>query len=348
MSAGTVQLVSVGAQDVHLSGKPEISFFKQLYKRHTNFSVFHQLQHVVGTPAAGRTSTVRVERFGDLLGSMFITVSLAGESQLLSVWSDVIESVDLLVGGQVIDTQDVAFTEEIAIDTMATSYSKSYPASHHGGKGSQSFFYPLRFFFCENWGSCLPLIALQYHDVEIQIKWSANFNQNYLVNFFGTYVSLDTEERELMTQPRDILIFQVQKSTPSHQKIQELNFNHPVRFIASSNANISNPNVLVSRTNRIKFEANGVDITPHVPSVPYYTAVQAYYNTDFSYANSENMFLYSWCLNTNKLQPCGSLNFSRIDSFKIHSDVPINTPVYAVNLNILRVKNGMAGLLFSN
>ena len=345
MSAGIVQLVSIGAQDAFLTGNPQVSFFLSMYKRHTNFSVFKKTQVISGTPAAGGMSTVRFERLGDLLSYVYLTVSTNGTSELITNWSDVIDYCELLIGGQVIDKQDVSFTEEIAIDTLSQNYSKSFPASLHGGLGSQSFFYPFRFFFCENWQSALPLVALSYHDVELRIRWSSSLNSSYSVHLHACFASLDTEERVKISEGGDMLIYQVQTSTPSNEKIQEITLNHPVKFLASSNATT---NSLVSRGNKIKLEVNGVDITDETLSVPNYTAVPSYYHTDFSSANSENMFLYPFCLNVSKLQPTGTLNFSRIDTFKIHCSEIITNTIYAVNYNILKIKNGMGGLLYAN
>jgi hypothetical protein len=348
MSAGLIQLVSTGPQDVYITGNPETSFFVKNYKRHTNFSIFNRSQNIKGNPKAGGLSKIRFERYGDLLAYTYLTVSQSGTNQILAEWSNVIQSCDLLIGGQIVDTQDVSFTEEIAIDILSTTAAKSYPASLHGGIGSQSFFYPFRFFFCENWSSCIPMVALQYHDVEIRIRWSENLDPNYIIQLHTCYISLDTDERRIFSRGNDILIYQVQKSVASNEKIQELNFNHPVKLLASSNASTTTQNTLVSRTNKVKLEANGVDITEYNISVPHFTAVPTYYHTEHGYANSENMFFHSFGLNTTKYQPTGTLNFSRLTNFKIHCSENINTPIYAINYNILRVKNGLGGLMYSN
>lgn len=345
--SGITQLVSVGAQDAFITGDPQVSFFQSIYKRHTNFSIFHKTNIFQGYPRAGGMSTIRFERLGDLLNYTYLTVSLNGQVQEVSDWTQVVEQVELLIGGQVIDTQTSEFCEEIAIDTMANTASKSFPASLHGGLGSDSYFYPLRFFFCENWFSSIPLVALQYHDVELRIRWAAGFNNSYKCTMHSCYVMMDEEERKMIaTQPQEMLIQQVQKITPSNDKIQQLDFNHPVKFIASSNT--VSQNVLVSDVNKVKLVANGVDLTESVVSIPFYTAVPSYYHTDYSSSNAENIFLYSFGLNTNKHQPSGTLNFSRLDSFQIHCDQPVNKNIYAVNYNVLRFQNGMAGLTYAN
>jgi hypothetical protein len=267
---------------------------------------------------------------------------------LIDDWSNVIEEAELYIGDQLIDKQSSEFTEEIAIDLFASSFAKSYQASLHGGLGSESYFYPFRWFFCENWGYSLPIVALQYSDVRIKIKWSSNLNANYKPKFFATYVALDTEERLRIAQPteRVMLIQQVQKTEPSNDIVQTLFFNHPVKFIASSNA--YGDNNLVSVTNKVSLEVNGVDITEKQTAIPFFTSVPSYYHTEYSSSNAENMFFYPFCINTSRYQMTGSLNFSRIDGFRIHCTAPVNRPIYAVNYNFIKFKNGIAGLMYAD
>jgi len=346
MSNGAVaQLVARGKQDEHITGKPQITFFNSAFKRHSNFSTFTQEQTIEGIPKAGATSRVVFKRSGDLLGHVYMDVKLNGETQLIGDWRTVIESVDLYIGGQLVDRQDSEFSEDIAIDLLANSYAKSFSASLHGGLGSDSFFYPLRFFFCESWQSSLPIVALQYHDVEFKINWSQDFNENYSCHLNACYACLDEHERDKVAlSEHNMLIYQVQKNKPMNQMVQTLTFNHPVKFIASSN--VSQSNNLVSRTNKVKIQVNGSDIDEYKVSVPYYTSVPCYYNTEFSASNAEGMFVYPFCLLTSKYQPTGTLNFSRIDSCTIHCTENINRAIYAVNYNILKIKEGMGQILY--
>jgi hypothetical protein len=347
-SGAVARLVAIGAADEHITGNPEVSFFRSTYKRHTNFSIFQQEQKIEGNPKAGGTSTVNISNSGDLLNYCFLTVEQNATSQLIDDWSNVIEEAELYVGYQKVDTQTSEFTEELAIDLLATTFSKSYQASLHGGLGSESYFYPFRWFFCESWSHSIPLIAMLYSDVRIKIKWSANLNVNYTPKFFATYAALDTDERTKLASPeeKEVLIYQVQKNDPSNDIVQELSFNHPVKFIASSNA--YGDNNLVSVTNKVNLEVNGVDITEKQTAIPFFTAVPSYFHTDYSSSNAENMFFYPFCLNTCKYQPSGSLNFSRIDSFRIHCTNNVNRPIYAVNYNVLKFSNGLAGLMYAN
>ena len=87
---------------------------------------------------------------------------------------------------------------------------------------------------------------------------------------------------------------------------------------------------------------------------PHYTAITSYYHTTSSKdadgtGVNDKFFLYPFCLDTSKIQPTGSLNFSRLDSARIVNDTAVsNTDIYAINYNILRIENGMGGLMYSN
>jgi hypothetical protein len=249
-----------------------------------------------------------------------------------------------LIGGSVVDTQDAIFTEKIAIDTFAQNVSRSANGTHPG-VSARSFFYPLRFFFCEGPQCALPLVALNYHNVEIRIHW-ATAASNYNVECFANYYYLDNEERgQVATRKHDLLITQVQKNIPSNALIQELTFNHPVKYLASSDTTTNG--ALTSPTNKIKLNINGLDVSNYRWGKPHFIDVMSYYHTNF--VTSPDFFLYCFCLSTSSLQPTGTLNFSRLSSATIMSEsMNINDPIYAVNYNILRIENGMAGLLYAN
>ena len=163
---------------------------------------------------------------------------------------------------------------------------------------------------------------------------------------YANYYYLDNEERGTFAS-RDIemLIFQVQKNIPSNETIQELHFNHPVKYIASSNT--SNYSALTSYNNKVKVTINGVDIDGYKWARPHFIEVMNYYHTNF--VTSPDFFLFCFCLTTSLMQPTGTLNFSRLDDAKIFSEtMPITDPIYAVNYNILKISNGVAGLLYAN
>ena len=344
MSSGIVQLIAIGAQDEHIIGEPEISFFTSTFKRHSNFSQSVEKQTIQGAVKGNSMSSIKFERNGDLLGYTYFTIDDNAQAIDLQDWGDVIDKVELLVAGQVIDVQDYDFSENIAVDMYAQNVSKSSNGVHPG-TSARSYFYPLRFFFCEGPQSAIPLVALPYSTVELRIYWGPNAG-NYNVDAYANYYYLDTEERGIMaSRAHDILITQVQKSVPSGEMVQELTFNHPVKYIACANTNMES--TLTSVDNKLKISINGTDLSSFKWAKPHFVDVQHYYHTNF--VTSPDCFLHSFCLNTSSLQPSGSLNFSRVESVKIHSESrEIIDPIYAVNYNILRVNNGMAGLRYAN
>jgi len=349
MSGGIAQLVAVGAQDAHLVGQPEISFFRSTYKRHTNFSQTVERQVIQGNVSNGGMSTVRFERKGDLLSYVYLVPNDGSAAQGYSAadWRTKIAKVELLVGGQVIDDQDSTYSTLIAPVLSATNSSKSVAGDLFGGANT-SRFYPLRFAFCENLQTALPLIALQYHDVELRITWgSAAATDKWDV--YANYVYLDTQEREFFaSNPQNMIITQVQKATASATKIQELNFNHPVKYLAAGKASALE---ILNDDNKLKLQINGTDVADFKFADPNFSHVPLYFNTANSSkpATLKTLFVYPFCLETGKLQPTGTLNFSRLDSARIVNDTrDCDDDIYAVNYNIIRIENGMGGLLYSN
>lgn len=340
MSGGITQLVAIGAQDAHIVGDPQVSFFRSSYKRHTNFAQVVDRQIIQGTVNAGNMSTVRFERKGDLVGYVYMTRSDSTGVAQDTDWRDYIDKVELLIGGQIIDTQDSVFTEDIAVDTLAYNLSKSSQGVHGGGN---SLIYPLRFSFCENWQSALPLVALQYHDVELRIYWGSSTSTSDRMDLFSNFIYLDTNEREeMISKPHDMLITQVQKITAPNSKIAELVFNHPVKFLASKDTT-----ALTVNNNKIKLQINGTDVSESKAAKPNFVEAPAYFHMPSSTA--PDIFVYPFCLDTSKLQPTGSLNFSRLDSARIISEsANIEADIYAVNYNILRIQNGMGGVVYAN
>ena len=351
MSGGIAQLVAVGAQDVHLVGQPEVSFFRSTYKRHTNFSQTVERQVIQGNVSNNGMSTVRFERKGDLLGYVYLVANDGTQAVDISQanWRTMISKVELLVGGQVIDEQDATFSTLIAPTLLATSTPKSMGGDIFGAT-SASRFYPLRFNFCENWQSALPLISLQYHDVELRITWgSAAADSSRKWEVFANYAYLDTQEREMFaSKPQNMIMTQVQKAIASGSKIQELNFNHPVKFLAAADATAVT--MVSTNGNKLKLQINGTDVADYKYANPHFTSVPLYYHTSNGDANpGTKLFTYPFCLDTGKLQPTGSLNFSRLDSARIVNDTAnSDKDIYAVNYNVLRIENGMGGLLYSN
>jgi len=262
-----MQLVAYGAQDVYLSGNPQITFFKVVYRRHTNFSVEPIPQTWNGSADFGRTVTCNINRNGDLITNMYLCVELAATTANTVSWGYVnrlghalVQDVKIEIGGSKIDehyadwlniwyeltheaSQERGYAKMIGDDAALTTVTKS-------AKRAYTMYVPLIFWFNRNNGLALPLIALQYHDVRITLIYSSFAS---CVNYLGTtapvvstpmtdsflvidYVYLDSEERKRFAQAsHEYLIEQLQftgsESLTSVTNKYRLNFNHPCKYL---------------------------------------------------------------------------------------------------------------------
>jgi hypothetical protein len=207
MSGGVVQLVAVGPQDAWLTGKPEVSFYRSNYRRYTHFANSVERQVIQGAPIANGISTIRFEKKGDLLSYVYLTARDNNGAGIVGLdWSKVIDKVELMIGGQIVDTHDFEYMADIEPLVGAQNYSQRYLNLNNASLNNQkASFFPFKFFFCKEWTLCLPLIALQFHDVEIRITWSSYLNQTITfgvpTNISATQVSQLTATSATVTLP---------------------------------------------------------------------------------------------------------------------------------------------------
>ena len=233
MGGGLMQLVAYGAQDIYLTGNPQITFFKVVYRRHTNFSMEDIQQTLNGTASNNGTQTCTISRNGDLVHKVWIEYEDSGENWDYGSVYDVLKNVDCEIGGQLIDRQHNDWnaiwwnltTPESKVEAVRNNF-----VSLSGADSSKICYVPLNFWFCRNPGLALPLIALQYHEVKLKIVWGtiANFTPKVWIK----YIYLDTDERRRFAQvSHEYLIEQVQRQTfdTNSKKNFKLNFNHPVK-----------------------------------------------------------------------------------------------------------------------
>ena len=190
MSSG-VTLVAAG-RDNPLNIDPDFTFFSTVFKRHTNFSSVIDRLNINTKPSNNGSSTSRFEIKGDLLSYVYFVCESPDKFTASRDWSQVIDKIELFIGNQLVDTQYYEYSKKIATDVQASSFSRSVK----GPDGlTSSYFYPFKFFFCEDWASTIPLIALNYHDVEVVIHWADDVYRqlevqaylNLFANYWNTY-----------------------------------------------------------------------------------------------------------------------------------------------------------------
>jgi len=243
MGGGLMQLVAYGAQDVYLTGNPQITFFKVVYRRHTNFSMECIQQTWSGSHLVDGRCVATISRNGDLVHKMHLQLDVGTTNAKKSI-SDLIVDAEVEIGGQSVDKQSGAFmqawnelTHTCGIDESTANDDGTLFQKMAGlvDVDSQSRFVPLNFWFCKNAGLALPLIALQYHEVKVSLNHTlttaygpGNVTGN---NLWVDYIYLDTDERRRFAQvSHEYLIEQVQEQTlRTGGGDHELRFNHPVK-----------------------------------------------------------------------------------------------------------------------
>ena len=387
MGGGLMQLVAYGAQDVYLTGNPQITFWKVTYRRHTNFAVESIEQTHNGSVASGSKISVTVSRNGDLLSAVWLAMT---GPDTIEKGHAAIDNVEVEVGGQVIDKQ---YGHWMHVWTDLTHGVDKAALLKACGDAPGKSMVPLQFWFCRNPGLALPLIALQYHEVKLNVTFSsATGAAPSAVEVWCDYVFLDTDERRRFAQvSHEYLIEQVQfsnrlnagaaKSDAAVNTQHELRFNHPVKELvwtvteSSTAADVTVEDALLQLNGHDRFKRR---------EGKYFTKVQRYQhhsgsgnrdhrakiektttvigtNDAGNVASDENVkanasipHVYSFALKPEEHQPSGTCNFSRIDNAVLNlelSAVPSGAGtlrVYAVNYNVLRIMSGMGGLAYSN
>ena len=308
-----MQLVAYGAQDVYLTGNPQITFWKVTYRRYTNFAMESIEQTFNGQADFGRRVTCTISRNGDLAYRTYLQVtmpeinqSMGADGSCYARWLDfpghqLISQVEVEIGGQRIDRQygdwmqiwnqltssseqARGYAKMVGNTTQLTYITDPSFADVNGPCGGEApvnvcaprnalpettLYIPLQFWYCRNPGLALPLIALQYHEVKINLDlrpideclWAMNslnasggnqqsttaYNQSLVAaSLYVDYIFLDTDERRRMAQnPHEYLIEQLQftgdESVGSSSNKIKLNFNHPCKeliWVVQPDANV--------------------------------------------------------------------------------------------------------------
>jgi hypothetical protein len=376
MSTGAViQLAAYGTQDLYLTGNPQVTHFKAVIRRHTNFSMETVENYFDGKTSPGQKLQCNLQRIGDLVHQIYLRIDLPelqamqGADNIYTSWVNaigyiIIDYIEIQIGERVIDKQygqwmniwselitDVSKRD--ALNTMVGRHDFFTPTTQNG---PLSLYVPLQFWFCNNIGSSLPMVALQYQDVRINLQlkkfdllWTSNDIENAKeslpdnitfdkITLLVDYIFLDDDERRYFAQNRHFyLIEQLQLSYQSidvtkGENIIELPFNHPVKEL-----------IWVVQGNNVKRKRQWTNYSGDVQSLlcdeprpPIKNAIIRFEGLErFEIRNEEYfrvilpwkyhtavprsyIYIYSFATDPEKLQPTGSANFSRIDRATLH------------------------------
>ena len=241
MGGGLVQLVAKGSQDVFLTGNPQISYFKTVYRRYTNFATECIQQRVDGDVKQGSTITSKLSRDGDLISNIYFEFESQETDYPNNLGNYMFEKVDLLIGDQLISSLTGHYMYINSLLTQDYTKNLKYiimmnpPETGKIGR----LMIPLPFWFCNNPGQAIPLIALQYNEVVLNIEFK-KFINNIYQNIFNNstsevwveYIYLDTDERRRFAQvSHEYLIEQVQVTDAFVEKttVVDVKFNNSIK-----------------------------------------------------------------------------------------------------------------------
>jgi len=401
MTGSILALAATGRQDSELIGNPAIRFFKSVYRQYSHFSTENvPLQFDQGL-AFGKKSTLEIPKKGDLLSSIVLEIKLpaleSGISWVNGIGHALIKEISVEIGGVPIDKHTGEYLDlisELELDEGKKSGYHDMIGKHDfytrfTQEGALTLYIPLQFWFCKETSQAIPLVAMQYSEVKINVTLRA-FNQAW---FSGTamtntpsnlevtsgqlhcdYFFLDKEERRrFATHRHRYLIEQTQICTKngvnqgSSSDNIDIFLNHPVKDIfwvyqADSVSDTNDwlnysktvydeddPEDPVEPLSQCGFQINGHDLFEK-KSASYFRKVipfQRYNRTPDTF-----VYAYSFSQQPTKFQPCGHLNFSMLNSAVMTLDFADAIPkgvinIYARNYNILRIRNGQAGLIYS-
>lgn len=277
MTGGLLVLAAYGAQDKYITGNPQITFFVAVYRRYTNFSVVQMPQLFTGDFDFGKKIYCQLERIGDLINQVFLKIKLPSLEQyshsdlndnqidyywVNSIGHSIIKIIEVEIGGNVIDRQYGVWMEiwsELTVplnkrDGYYEMIGKSMNPINLNNNKELLLYVPLQFWFCKNIGLSLPLIALQDHEVRINlslrnyneliissngstISESPNKQQLNIIsgNLEVDYIFLEEDERKIFVKNNlQYLITQIQvypkslDTTNYNNVIVDFNFNHMV------------------------------------------------------------------------------------------------------------------------
>jgi len=398
MAGGLLQLVASGAQDSYLVGNPQITFFKIVYRRHTNYAKESVRQFFTTRPDYGRILNCTISRDGDLVQDIYMEINLPllpaspdTNFYIYGIGNALIKKVELEIGGQLIDrhySEWLNIWEELScppgqrvgLDEMVGNN----PSNLKGGR----LYVPLQFWFNRRPGLALPLAAIHKHEVRLHFEIRENTNLVFngttytsapaitdddFIRVYADYIYLDVEERRRFTTlPMEYLIEQVQFNGDEHYP-GNTNSNHAGTKLSKTSLNFINPvkeliwvltpDTVLESANRYfnfsnaaanvfstgKLVLDGIDFQGELEeNWKHHTNIPR-----SSSAFNQRIYTYSFALFPEEHQPNGFCNFSRLNEASLILTYPYLTDdwtlkVFATNYNILRIVDGMAGLVYSN
>jgi hypothetical protein len=282
-----------------------------------------------------------------------------------------IDKIELLIGGTVIDTITGDLMDMWNELTINNGNKEQFNLMSSVEEGKYSYL-PLYFWFNKSPGLALPLIALQYHEVRVRIRWNSNLPvKSQTAELFVNYIYLDSAERRRFAQSTHQYLIEVwQHQDPpliSDTTQARLIFNHPVKELLWR-AQKNNGNYVSWDQITLKFNGSDRLSTRHSD---YFQRVQPFYHHSAIPNKIHGIHCFSFAIKPEEHQPSGTCNFSRLDnviltlnglrkydgittdnftqfSGSTTTTTTIKLNVYALAYNVLNIMSGMGALAFAN
>ena len=338
---GLIQLAATGIQDTYLINMPQITFFKLVYRRYTPFAIESVEQSFNNAPGFGRKLNCLLVRAGDLAANMWLEVSLTKSGPTFYAAEALLQEVYFTVGASTFDKHFPlwmrAYDEMYRTAEEKQAYRRCVDFAPEDPIGCRKKFYvPLLFTFNRFVGSALPIIGLEFHDLQMFVNLSqppqgVDATQPPEVTLWIDYVFLESVERDKFAKENhEYLIDQVQYTGPenatlstSSTKSQQvrLNLNHPVKSLlwalggnghgvwTAGPAGVHNDSYAPLMSSKLTL--NGSDRYA-VRDGAYFNQVQPF-QTEGGYP-AAGLYTYNFGLKPRDFQPSGTCNFSRIEN----------------------------------
>jgi len=299
MGGGIVQLAGYGLQDMYLTYQPTITYFKMVYKRHTNFSSESIPQNFQNKPNFGGRYTCNIAKNGDLMGKVYLCITLPNipkiidtnfinqdtylKNVVITAWIEkvgfgIINSIELEIGGQIIDK---LYGDWLNIWYELTQRSNkrglnqmigNVPSltNYNNGHTSNLLYVPIPFYFCKYNGLALPLIALEYSDVKINVE----FNNLKDVLIVGPTHYIQISENTVNFLPNEIICQVVNNVNIYGKFIKYDELTNRLYYIKINSSTSFVSNILISGT------ITSYKVMPNALEVNYLTKINSVFNID--------------------------------------------------------------------
>lgn len=201
MTGALIQLVAYGIDDLYLTHDPQVTYFKVVYRRYTNFTSEDIRQPFINKPNFGKKSTCILSKNADLIGKTYIVVTLPkiqtiNDSNTKFAWVKkigfaLIKSVELEINGRIIDrhygewlnlwaelTGELSMEKQVGFKKLIGDIPEMTDFSD--SKDEYTLHIPLQFWFCRSSANALPIVSLEYSDVKINVEFQDAANCYYL------------------------------------------------------------------------------------------------------------------------------------------------------------------------